>query len=245
MKVLITAGSTNVMIDQVRCISNIFKGETGEKIADYFSCKSENKVTLITSNKQNETIFFRRLHYKTYDELYALMEQEITTGNYDVVIHSAAVSDYKVEGTYVFKTYPQGDKRDEYGWVVGPGPGLAKVDSSKKISSDNKELYLKLVPTEKIIDKIRKPWGFNGVLVKFKLQVGITDLELLEIAKKSMATSKADFIVANCLEWSKDRAYILRADESPNSFNGIASVSRDVLANRLLEMIEGKVGDKL
>jgi len=50
MKVLITAGSTNVMIDQVRCISNIFKGKTGNAIARFFNDTEE--VTIILSLKR-------------------------------------------------------------------------------------------------------------------------------------------------------------------------------------------------
>ena len=221
MKILITAGSTNVMIDKVRCISNIFKGRTGSEIARHFfyevaGCHQD----LITSNPNyfgSEDIArgINIFPYKTYDELYSLMEQKITTNNYDVIIHSAAVSDYKVEGTYVYYTG---------GFFA---PGLAKIDSSKKISSLENELYLKLVPTEKIIDKIRDPWGFKGILVKFKLQVGISDEELLTIAKKSLKDSSADFIVANCLEWSKDRAYII------NDRDEFISSSRNLLAEDL------------
>ena len=42
MRVLVTAGSTNVMVDKVRSISNIFKGRTGAEIAKYFA---EHKPT--------------------------------------------------------------------------------------------------------------------------------------------------------------------------------------------------------
>jgi len=101
MKVLVTAGSTNVMIDKVRCISNIFKGKTGADIAVEFG-KAGCDVTLLTSApsslsacspyylKSNSVI-----QYKTYDELYDLMKHHICNHAYDVVIHSAAVSDYK------------------------------------------------------------------------------------------------------------------------------------------------------
>jgi len=217
MKVLVTAGSTNVMIDKVRCISNIFKGKTGADIASHFS-KAGNDVTLITSANIIPEAVKNVFKYKTYDDLYELMEMETTVGNYDVIIHSAAVSDYKVEGTYV--------ERQTYQNFI-----LDKIDSSKKISSSNKELFLKLVPTEKIIDKIRDPWGFKGILVKFKLQVGISDEELLTIAKKSRKDSDAEFIVANCLEWAKDRAYIVNdRDESMSS-------ERILLAEDLLFLV--------
>lgn len=241
MKILITAGSTNIMIDKVRCISNIFKGSTGSAIARYIALNIDDSkpndipdVTLITSNPTHNLIdrlgSLRVLPYKTYDELYSLMEKEITTGNYDVIIHSAAVSDYKVDGTFsIVRQECLGGEQIGYSKKFS----LSKIDSSKKISSSNPELFLKLVPTEKIIDKIREPWGFKGKLVKFKLQVGISDKELLDIATKSMATSKADFIVANCLEWANEKAYIIKKD----SVDGIACVSRDRLAKELFNMI--------
>jgi phosphopantothenate---cysteine ligase (CTP) len=194
-KVLVTAGATTVPIDQVRAISNIFKGRTGTEIARHFA-KKGHEVTLITSNpdllEKDDADRMRIIPYKTYDQLLQAMEKEIVGGGYDVVIHSAAVSDYKVDGVFY---------KDGKGKLVG-------VDNSKKMSSDHAELFLRLVPTEKIVDKIRKPWGFKGYLVKFKLQVGISDDELKIIADKSRRVSQADMIVANCLEWARERAEI-------------------------------------
>jgi phosphopantothenate-cysteine ligase/phosphopantothenoylcysteine decarboxylase/phosphopantothenate--cysteine ligase len=195
VKVLITAGSTQVPIDRVRSISNIFKGKTGKQIAQYFSDQGDD-VTLITSSVDG--VFLgdaaRIVYYRTYDELMEAMKKEITSGEYDVVIHSAAVSDYRVAGTYIMKN---GE--------------LSELDSSGKVGSDHDEIFLRLVPTEKIIDLIRDPWGFKGVLVKFKLQVGVADGELIEIAQKSAVHSNANMIVANCLEWMNERAYIVDA----------------------------------
>lgn len=191
-KVLITAGATITMIDDVRGVTNIFQGRTGGNIANYF-VKVGCRVTLITSRKsQRQKENLRIVRYRTYDELYQRMEEEITQGDYDIIIHSA-VSDYFVAGTY----YKDGKEM------------LIPIDSSKKISSNHPALFLKLVPTAKIIDQIRTPWRFNGKLVKFKLQVGISDEELLKIARKSRTDSQANIIVANCLEWSSKFAYIV------------------------------------
>jgi len=168
------------------------------------------------------------LLYKTYDELYSLMEKEISTGNYDIVINSAAISDYKVEGTFVV------DSEECFGGeAIGNSKRfrLSKIDSSKKISSSSPKLFLKLVPTEKIIDKIKTTWGFKGKVVKFKLQVGISESELVDIATKSMNDSKSDFIVANCLEWAKEKALII-------SSNGILCVSRDNLPKALYDLLK-------
>ena len=229
MKILITAGSTRTMIDQVRCISNVFKGRTGEAIANYIASeKDQHEVTLLSSTDPETSLLeksnFNFIKYRTYDDLYEMMQAEITTGDYDVVVHSAAVSDYKPAGVF----FDEG----------GNGTRLKEIDSSSKVGSDHEELFLRMIPTEKIVDKIRDPWGFKGVLVKFKLQVDMKDLKLIDVAFNSMKHSEADIMVANCLEWSRNRAYIL-SDRSPG-FNA-KMVKRIDLPQKLLVQIKDKV----
>ncbi len=224
-KVLITAGNTRIPIDRVRGIDNIFRGRTGAAIAKYFAEKG-CEVTLLTSHPKlvvpepNLTI----VKYNTYDSLVSTMKTEIRTGAYDVVIHSSAVSDYSVEGTYKRTGSIETNGRLKL--------ELVKLDSSGKIGSDHKELWMKLIPTMKIVDQIRKPWGFRGKLVKFKLQVDMDDEELLRVATRSMEHSKADFIVANTLEGMNKRAYIV-------SHGGmhVVSVSREDLPATLFEEV--------
>ena len=199
-RVLVTAGSTIVPIDDVRGITNIFKGKTGTNIAVYFAEQGYN-VTLITSNtslirKEDEEKLDKIILFKTYNGLYSEMCEAIQTIPYDVIIHSAAVSDYKVEDLYI---------RDENNKIL-------KIDKDAKISSSHEELFLRMTPTEKIIDLIRYPWGFKGYLVKFKLEVGINGEELIEIAKKSRKKSDANMIVANILKDIDGRAYIITSD---------------------------------
>lgn len=218
MKVLITAGSTIAPIDQVRVISNIFKGRTGTAIAEYFVGQGA-EVTLITSSPGLVKVERPKLNivrYDTFDSLKENMQEALTLGNkFDAVIHSAAISDYKTAGVY----------------VEGNDGSLSVVDSTNKISSKHEALFLKLVPTEKLVDLIRKEWHFRGVLVKFKLEVGITDKELLEIAKKSRADSDADIIVANCLEWASQYAYFV------NRSGHAAKTSRGELPDNLYHRI--------
>lgn len=215
MKVLITSGSTMTPIDQVRGIDNIFKGKTGLQIASYFHVHGAD-VTLLSSGlcPTDKVLPFNHVPFKTFDDLAAAMEKEITNNKYRIIIHSAAVSDFKV--SRVLRS--QGDR-------------LIPVDSSTKVSSSHQRLYLELEQTTKLVDQIRNPWGFSGKLVKFKLQVGISDTELIKIAKKSMADSGADFIVANCLEWYKERAYIIGK-------NGLCvNVSRQKLSEELFRRV--------
>lgn len=220
---LVTAGNTATPIDSVRVITNIFSGRTGESIA-LAAAKKGWGVTLLTSarigdaqRREEEDLPLTRLTYRTFDELDELMGREITVHDYDVIVHSAAVSDYKVACVRAGND------------VTMTGPPIAGGNSEPlKISSSHERLLIELVPTHKIVDKIREPWGFKGKLVKFKLQVNISDEELLLIADRSMRHSKADLMVANCLEWSKERAFIL----SPNGHT--ATVTRDEMAGELL-----------
>jgi phosphopantothenate--cysteine ligase len=216
MKVLVTAGNTMTMIDDVRAISNIFRGKTGNKIAEQM-CEAGHNVILLTSSP--DLVLHRSVPdistegslavvaYKTYDDLLAKMEYAVRNNRFDLIVHSAAVSDYKVVGTYV----PCEPNESPY---VGPMHFVIKMlEKIGKISSSHKRLFLELVPTGKIIDKIRRDWGFKGYLVKFKLEVGITDGKLLDIARASRAQSNANLIVANCLEWASERAYVIGRDD--------------------------------
>ncbi len=212
MRFLVTAGSTEVDIDTVRqmkthdpdydvSIGNGFKGATGESIARYLK-RAGHDVTLLTSNRDftnDDILRFQEFLqprsvklFRTYQELALLMADEVQNGGYDGIVHSAAVSDFYVSGVYALKD-----------------GALVALDQNTKISSDYDRLFFETKPTEKLIDKIRTEWGFKGKLVKFKLQTGKTDAELYKIAMRSLKQSDADWVVANCREWYKKRAYIL------------------------------------
>lgn len=194
MHLLITGGHTDIPIDQVRVISNIFRGKTACFLSAYAQDQGHthtlvgNPEMLTRRHKMHRDPLLSWRPYRTYDELYEVMEKEVKTGVYEVIIHSAAVSDYKVSRVF-------GDAGGEQ-YTAG------------KIKSTHAKLLIELTPTVKIIDKIRE-WGFTGTLVKFKLEVGVSDPELIEIARKSRVSSGADIIVANCLEWSRSWAYLI------------------------------------
>ena len=216
-KVLITAGATEVRIDQVRAITNIFKGRTGLELAKHFKARGY-EVTLLTSSPKEAKRRYDGpiIPYRDYDELTSAMYNQITGNCPDIIIHSAAVSDYKCDGVF-----------------EDTGGQLKRLDASKKVSSSHKELFLRMLPTEKIIDKIKRDWGFKGILVKFKLEVGISDEDLIVIAQNSRTHSDADLIVANCLEWSRHHAYIISEEENKK-------VVRNSLGEELTKYLEEK-----
>jgi len=88
------------------------------------------------------------------------------------------------------------------------------------------------VRAPKLIDRIRADWGFRGVLVKFKLEVGVEEAQLLDIAERSRRHSDADLMAANTLEGSREWALLGPVDGK------YERVSRAQLPARLVELVE-------
>ena len=194
-KVLVTAGPTWVSIDDVRVITNVFGGTTGYRIAA-LAAEMGAEVTLLlgpytikeTSIMIDESfenilnkvksIFFAKtkmflsggkleiISYQYFDELMSLMKENISSMEYDAVIHSAAVADY------------------------------APLKTDGKIGSGFNELEIKTAPTPKIIGYI-KEWDPEIFLVQFKLEVGLTEEDLLKRAYAGLIKNNGDLVVAN------------------------------------------------
>jgi phosphopantothenate---cysteine ligase (CTP) len=202
MNILVTAGNTQTPIDRVRCITNIFSGKTGGRIA-VEAVRRGHAVTHFTSHPEIIAELagslplpperWRPKPYRTFDEPSALMEQSIPTGGFDAIVHAAAVSDYTLAGIFA----PD----------AAQGGSLVDVQADK-VKSHHPELWLRLVPNPKLVDLIRRPWGFTGTLVKFKLEVGLGDDELLAVAERSRTQSQANLMVANTLEGMNEFAFI-------------------------------------
>jgi phosphopantothenoylcysteine synthetase/decarboxylase len=245
MNVLVTAGNTLALIDRVRCITNVFSGKTGAAIA---LCAHQlgHRVTLLTSHPEavaelagaappgGERWSLRR--YRTFEDLHDRLAEQVGAGGLDAVVHCAAVSDYLPAGVYA---PAEGTTFDEATglWRAGSVSDRSEpalVDRrAGKVKSDEAELWLRLVRAPKLVDLIRPRWGFRGVLVKFKLEVGLADEALLEVAEASRRHSGADLMVANTLEGAPFYAFL-----GPVA-GRYERVARRDLAGRLLEAIEG------
>jgi phosphopantothenoylcysteine synthetase/decarboxylase len=216
MNFLITAGNTQSPIDRVRCITNIFSGRTGAAVARTAWGRGHT-VTLATSrpdalleygmNHRDPGERFTVIPYHTFDDLSNIFTSQFRTTRYDVVCHSAAVSDYLPAGTFTPNAGTFFNARTGQ-WEGREGVPSLTEQKAGKIKSSEPELWVRLVKAPKLIDRIRKPWGFGGILVKFKLEVGIGEQQLVELAEAARVKSDADLIVANTLEGAQHWAYL-------------------------------------
>lgn len=239
MKILVTAGNTQTTIDQVRCITNVFSGRTGAQIAAE-AFERGHAVTLLTSHPEvlasvpavrvRPAPDWRVRPYRTFEELETLMAASITDGGFDAVIHAAAVSDYQVTGIYATEGRTHFDPGERSWAAVAERPWLVDATAGK-VKSHHPELWLRLQPAPKLVDRVRSAWGFGGTLVKFKLEVGVTDAELLAVAEQSRRQSGADLMTANTLEGMHDWAYLGAGD------GGYRRVSRHELARVLVNLV--------
>lgn len=244
MKILVTAGNTHVPVDQVRAITNVFTGRTGSRIA-LEAYRRGHTVRLLTSHPELISELegpgpprdgrWNITSYRTFDELHDLMAAAVGQHDLGAVIHSAAVSDYRVKDTYISAPWALAGLffRMTQRYLTAEGvPGWFQKVSAPKLKSSHDVLWLRLEPTPKLVDMIREAWSFLGILVKFKLEVGISDEELLTIAEQSRQQSKADLMVANTLENKDAWAYL---GPSQGTFQ---KIDRAALATRLLDAVE-------
>ena len=239
MNIFVTAGNTQTPVDRVRCITNIFSGKTGARIAVEAFGRGHT-VTLATSHPEvlenlpskaprTEPNFVVK-PYRTYEDLEAIMAGEIGSDRYDAVIHAAAVNDYHVAGVY---SLAPGTSFDATRMTLTGKPVQLRDVSGGKVIGNLNEVWLRMVPAAKLVDRIRTDWKFEGTLVKFKLEVGVTVPKLLEIGERSRVQSRANWLVANRLEDYKRVAYLLGDSIHPRN------IDRDQLPATLIQTLEG------
>lgn len=189
MKILVTSGGTSEAIDSVRSITNHSTGRLGKIITETLLAAG-HEVCLITTNRALKPEPHPHLTIREIKNTHALLlEMKERVSNYQVLIHSMAVSDY----TPVYMT------------------GLAEVEASSnleeflnkhnhqaKISSNDEVQILFLKKTPKIISLV-KEWNPAIHLIGFKLLVDVSEDYLIEIARQSLIKNQADLIIANDL----------------------------------------------
>lgn len=225
MKILVTSGGTSEAIDRVRSITNHSTGHLGLVITEAL-IKAGHEVCLITTSHAIKPASHPNLKIiEIKNTLDLLVEMRNLVKDYQVLIHSMAVSDY----TPVYMT-----SIDEVKASQDLSEFLTKHNTETKISSKEEAHILFLKKNPKIISLV-KEWNPKIHLIGFKLLVDVSREYLIQIARESLEKNKADIIVANDLTQINAEQHIAYLVEK-SSFQ--TATSKQEIADLLLNKIQ-------
>ena len=226
MKILVTSGGTSEAIDRVRSITNHSTGHLGLVVTEAL-IKAGHEVCLITTSHAIKPVSHPNLKIiEIKNTLDLLEEMRKLVKDYQVLIHSMAVSDY----TPVYMT-----SIDELQASQDLSEFLTKHNTETKISSKEEAQILFLKKNPKIISLV-KEWNPKIHLIGFKLLVDVTEDHLIDVARESLNKNRADIIVANDLtQINSDQhlAYLVEKNIYQTAY------SKQEIAELLLEKIQG------
>jgi phosphopantothenoylcysteine decarboxylase/phosphopantothenate--cysteine ligase len=167
---LVTAGPTVEYIDPIRVVTNRSSGKMGVAIVEEALNRGAEVTLVYGLGKVSPPLDACVISVETTEQMREAVVSELESKKYDAVIAVAAAADWAVEKPYSYKV------------------------STHKLDS----LDLKLKPTKKIIDCVKKvsPKTF---LAAFRAEYKLPKKDLIESAYKRLFEANADLIVVNDL----------------------------------------------
>jgi phosphopantothenoylcysteine decarboxylase/phosphopantothenate--cysteine ligase len=216
INVLVTAGSTVEYIDSVRILTNLGSGKMGLNIAQQCLDKCFNVTFVYGHGSLNipDDPRMNIIRIKTTEEMLKVVKQRILNEKQHIVFHAAAVADFSI--SHPSKKRPN------------------------KIDTRNGTKTIKLVPTTKIVDKI-KQFDNKIFLVAFKAEYGISKELLVKRALDKLNECNGDLIIANDVsrkgcDFGSDTNEVYIIDKEKNVIH-IALESKKEIARNLLKIV--------
>ena len=177
---VVTAGPTYENLDKVRRLTNFSTGRLGAELANWLTAHGHS-VTLLLG----EQATFRNEIHAQKVEIFgttADLEEQLrrqAARTIDAVFHAAAVSDFKFGRI----------------WLRSKDGELSDLKAAK-ISTSHGTLLAELVPTPKIIARLRD-WFPEARLVGWKFEVEGDRARVEELAQTQISECRTDACVAN------------------------------------------------
>ena len=171
MRILVTSGATREPIDTVRFLSNVSTGRTGALLADALTTQGHTVTLLHGEGAVRAQHVAASEPFSSTADLQVQLRRLLGTGNFDAVIHAAAVSDYRPSATH-----------------------------DGKLSSYAPELTLRLVPTPKLLPELKSYAPRALRVIGFKLTAN-ADTEARALAvSKLFAAGTVDAVIHNDMD---------------------------------------------
>jgi phosphopantothenate-cysteine ligase len=223
-KILVTSGGTEEYIDDFRILTNISSGTLGFMIAqelaandfDVFYVCSKSSVG---QRELSNLTGIKRIHQiRSVKEAQDAMQSIIIDEKIDAVIHAMAVSDFTF-----------------------------KKDKDIKCKSTDPEAFIEymrqtIAVNPKIITKI-KQWRPEALLIGFKFEIGLTNEELIALAKASIERNKCDLVIANDKKEMKRlkshvAQFVFSDEMKAIGLEDCEASSKDDISNKILNFLQ-------
>ena len=197
--IIVTSGGTEEKIDEVRKITNNSTGKLGSLICEKLLENKDIKVFYVCSKIAVRPYPKGNLEIIETEGVYGLktsIEHLLKNYKIDFFIHTMAVSDYMVDyvsTTQMLAEYIVQNSSDIEKSIL---ENKNKIDVSKKISSSEDNLIIKLKRAPKVISCI-KQISPETKLIGFKLLNKVTEEELLEVSTNLLKKNKCELVIGN------------------------------------------------
>lgn len=225
-RVLITAGGTRETIDGVRTLTNMSTGRTGADLADFLH-ENGFQVLLLTSRfalmpKSKVKVDT----YESFREIYNSLKALGKSHEFDMILHSAAISDYSIENIQT--------------------PDGKVIPSQGKLSSQYDNISIQLKRNEKILPRLKDLFTNEPVVVGFKLTSTESKEEQAKAIFGLFTEKSVDYVVhndMNDINQGKRKFLITSKEGRQNHFQTTQELSQHI-AN-LLDGTNSEVANDL
>jgi len=243
INVLISAGGTAEAIDRVRFITNFGTGKLGclvaERLSEYdcvdriFHVHSRGAYRPV-SDKVTD------IQIESAEDLAEIAEKLATTEKIDAVVHSMAVSDYRVRSVTTMGSVFELAKSAENEEALTDA--LTKIDARKeytKIPSSLGAPVLILEKTPKTLPMFRELLP-QALIIGFKLLDTVSEEHLIDVAYELLKKNRCDYVLANdyaTVSAGVHKGYLLDAERQYASYVG----KEDIAAAIAKVIAEGRI----
>jgi phosphopantothenate-cysteine ligase len=221
MNILITAGGNTEKIDEVRTIRNTGTGRLGALIAEKLSSAPEAPRIFYVCDRHAATPSAGDVTVIHANDVTALGEAVRTVcaeHRIDAVVHSMAVSDYRVKK--VTTALKAADS-------IADAPDIR---DGGKISSDLDDVLVVLERAPKIIALFRE-LAPDAVVVGFKLLSDVDEEELIRVGYGLLKKNDCDYVLANDTKYLRKGGHVghlVAKDGSYQSYDGKEAIAEAI-----------------
>jgi phosphopantothenate-cysteine ligase len=238
MNILITAGGNTEKIDEVRAIRNTGTGRLGALIAvDILAGLPDARIHYVC-DRHAVTPAGDRVSVTYADDVTALeaaVRDVCAARRIDAVVHSMAVSDYRVKNV---TTAMNAANAAAGAMAAGSAPdklaeeiaGAPNVLERGKISSELDDVIVVLERAPKVISLYRD-LAPDAVIIGFKLLTNVSEQELIRVGTNLLTRNRCDYVLANDTKYLSAGGHVghlIARDGSYRTFDGKPAIARAI-----------------